>query len=135
MSSAGERGGRARPMRRGVAGLVGLALLVGGAGCQSNPPRTSGRPMSGDDVPRSMQEARRLEQLGIEAIDKGQAETIVERKREKYDIALDYLRQAVALYEDEQATNPGTPEKQRACDMEIQRLTDMIHRTHKDRPL
>jgi hypothetical protein len=137
VNDAHERGERSG--RRGLAGPA-LALAFAGApmllgGCQTPPPRTSGRPMTGDDVPRCMQESRRLEQLGIEAIDHAQKETTKSRKQEKYDVALDYLHRAVSLYEDEQSSNPGTPEKQRACDLEITRLNEEIHRTHKDRPL
>ena len=57
------------------------------------------------------------------------------KKREYFERALDYLRQARQLFEDELVETPRPSERQRNLELEIARLDAKIERTHRDRPI
>lgn len=123
-----------------VSRLFGLvlsgALSLGVAACVAEDDRQIGREMTHDDVPRCYQRARFLEERGLEALDEGSAADKPSRRRELYDEAIRYFRDARALYEEELISSPSAPpERRRNAELEIQRLDDMIARTHKAKPL
>jgi hypothetical protein len=111
-----------------------LSTLVGG-GCVSS--GTQSDHVSNDDVPRSYHRARFLEDRGLEAVDEGgDATKKPSRRRERYDDAIQFFKEARQLYEDELLSDPGAPpERRRNVELEIERLDGMILRTHKAKPL
>lgn len=116
---------------------VVLALVLGvglPAGCASD--RPYGREMNNEDVPRCFESARGLEHRGIEAVEAGSKRGDAEGRREYYTRAIDYFKGARELYEQELLAEPDAPaERRRNCQLEIDRLDDLIRTTHKNRPL
>ncbi len=112
------------------------ALAAGITGCVAEDDRQIGREMENEDVPRCYQQARFLEERGLEALDEGSAVDKKSRRRELYDDAIRYFRDARQLYEDELIAAPeAPPERRRNAEREIERLDGMIMRTHKAKPL
>jgi hypothetical protein len=116
---------------------VVLALVLGAfapAGCASNEPY--GRELTHDDVPRCYEQARDLEHRGLEAVEAGSKRGDAEGRREYYERAIGYFKGARELYERELLQSAeAPPERRRNCELEIERLDDLIRTTHKNRPL
>lgn len=116
--------------------LLAGALSAGITGCVAQDDRQIGREMAHDDVPRCYQQARFLEERGLEALDEGSATDKKSRRRELYDEAIRYFKDARQLYEEELVSAPDAPpERRRNAEREIERLDGMIARTHKAKPL
>lgn len=118
----------------GLLAAAALSTLVA-AGCASS--GTQSHHVSNDDVPRSYQRARFLEDRGLEAVDEaGDATRKPSQRRERYDDAIQFFKEARQLYEDELLSDPDAPpERRRNVELEIDRLDGMILRTHKAKPL
>ena len=113
--------------------LAGV-LAVASPACTSN--RPYGREMNHEDAPRCYEPARDLERRGIEAVEHGAARGDTEGRRDYYTRAIDYFRDARALFEEELLKDPEAPPERRAnCEREIERLDELIRKTAKDRPL
>ena len=123
-------------MRRHLApSLVALALVVVTPACQS--PTTAERgPDRGEEAPRAMRESQFWETRAAREIEvAGQADELT-IKQKHYDAALEHLKHARSLYEDElQVGAPTMPAPRRAnLESEIDRLTRAIEKTTRDRP-
>lgn len=108
---------------------AGVALLV--LGCQAPPPTRA----PNEDRPRCFVEARRLEDDATKEVALGNTTRDQKKRIELYDHAIELMRQARRLYEDELLKDPGTPERERSLRGEIERLDDEIERIHQERPL
>lgn len=118
----------------GLVVAAALSTLVGG-GCVSS--GTQSDHVANDDVPRAYHRARFLEDRGLEAVDEGSDATRPpSRRRERYDDAIQFFKEARQLYEDELLNDTGAPpERRRNVELEVERLDGMILRTHKAKPL
>ncbi len=123
-------------MSRLLSLVLAGALSAGSAGCIAQDDRQIGREMANDDTPRCYQQARFLEERGLEAFEEGSAVEKKSRRRELYDDAIRYFKDARQLYEDELVTAPDAPpERRRNAEREIERLDGLIMRTHKAKPV
>ncbi|MDC3379316.1 hypothetical protein OAX78_03440, partial [Planctomycetota bacterium] len=103
-------------------------------GCVAQEDRQIGRTIDHEDAPRSLQNARQFEELGIDAVANARNTDDTRRKREYYDEALVNYREARQLYENELLDDRGTPEKQENLRAEIDRLSDEIERITRVKP-
>jgi hypothetical protein len=108
-------------------------VVVGG--CVSS--GTQSDHVQNDDVPRAYHRARFLEDRGLEAVDEASDATRKpSQRRERYDDAIQFFKEARQLYEDELLSDQAAPpERRRNVEREIERLDGMIMRTHKAKPL
>jgi len=114
---------------------VALALAGLPLGCESPRDRPIGREIDHPSMPRSWQDARWLEEQGLDKIDLADRTRAVPRRRELFDDALRYFRDARQLYVDELTHDPGPPERERNLEQEIERLSELIEETHRARPI
>ena len=118
-------------MRSLLCSLLFLAPL-GALGCATSEPPPA-RPAN-EDQPRALEQARQLEDQAINSVKSAHQTRDVTKRQEFYDIALGQLRSARKLYEDELISDPGTPERKRAIEAEMDRLSERIRRIHEERP-
>lgn len=118
-------------MRSLLCSFLFLAPL-GALGCATSEPPPA-RPAN-EDQPRAFSEARRLEDQAIKSVKSAHQTRDVVKRQEFYDLALAQLRDARKLYEDELIRDPGTPERRRAIEAEMDRLSERIRRLHEERP-
>lgn len=111
--------------------LLIAALCWGGVACTT--PAASNVEHH-EDRPRCMDEAIRLEDQAHEEIRAGHRRVKKEKKAEHYDRGKDLLRQARDLYAQELLTKGIAPERERNCQLELDRLEDELYRLQLDRP-
>jgi hypothetical protein len=112
--------------------LVPLTLVLVLAGC-------SGQQHAGHEEPRSAEMARTWEERAnreIAAAGHAEGATL---KRRHYDVAIDDLKKARTLYEDELAEGDRAggmePNRKAAIEVELDRLSKALEQTIRDRPV
>lgn len=112
--------------------LIAPAALAGGlTGCASD--GASAR-FENEDVPKNFVRVRQMEDYALEMVERGNQTRHPARRGEYFDRAINALREARLLYEDELIEEPGTPARQATIEREMERLSDHIARIHKERP-
>jgi hypothetical protein len=111
-----------------VLALLALPACAGPGGREREP--------SSPDAPRQQRDAELWERKASQEITAaGKAES-PSMQRLHYDNAIDDLKKARALYEDElrERASSATPSQRTALENEIDRLTRAIEQTRRDRP-
>lgn len=111
-----------------VLALLALPACAGPGGRDREP--------SSPDAPRTQRDAQHWENKASQEITAAGRSDSPQMQRLHYDIAIDYLKKARALYDNELQETAGstTPAKRSALEYEIDRLTKAIEQTRRDRP-
>jgi hypothetical protein len=118
-----------------VLALTLLGPLVLGGCLAERDVNTAREDLENPELPYSYQEARYLEDEGVEALAHGHETRDTERRRRYFDEAIEYFRQAHALYEDELLTTSPNPDRARNLEQEMDRLMAMVEDTNRERPI
>jgi hypothetical protein len=113
-----------------VVALV-LAVVAGPVGCASS---SSGRVLDHEDMPRNFERVREMEDYALSLVERANRTRHPGRRRDLMTRALEHLKEARQLYEDELVEEPATPARQATIEQEMERLSDHIERIHKERP-
>ena len=113
-----------------------LLLLLWGAptlsGCVAQEDQRRSQ-LEHEDVPSSLERARFLEDRAIDSEAAANRRDDPAKRRELYDRAIADLAEAQRLHEEELKTQPGSPEKQRFLQDEIDRLAERVTELHRIR--
>ena len=117
---------------RTLALTLSLSLAPCLAGCATN---TAPTEEFHEDTPSSYAKAQYLEEQAIKNERAANDTADTGKRREKLGLAMDQLRDARLLYENELIAGEGTPELQRNLEREISRLDARIDQLRLDRPV
>ncbi|RMG15219.1 MAG: hypothetical protein D6731_08800 [Planctomycetota bacterium] len=120
-------------MRRAASFLLMAWLCWSVPGCASRAHTLDRRPDL-EDAPRCYAEAQELEARALTLIDRANRYRDERRRREHLDRALELLREARQLYEDELVAGPEGELQRTTCEQELERLSDRIAGLVRERP-